>query len=363
MGELRTVTTNGSSDSESLKAELAAARWAWLGPTLLVRVYDGGEHAVDDGLTPGQRRKVSVALAGKRAALAETGAWTELLRLYVRDTLAREVDARGDGTHTLQQSTTLKADTMRASDKMDFCNIRAALQILQANTRAPPNIQTAAEVHSLVAVDTDEWETARIKMQCAAIKQAAVKFLPPPAKLVKRMARGVVLAAEPQQLAVLREWMATCTQAVVPHQTAKLWTAATLAPFDCGPKKPEPGQQLPQPCPRKLRPIALAEVLMKLAESCIIEQHIDRLLKRVELELGGLGTPDAAALIVRIVRGWANDKAGAPKQAQDADVVLPIDLENACGTAFMPGSREGHLPTAGSDLRSAMGHEVLAEMR
>ena len=188
MGDLRTVTTNGSSDSESLKAELAAARWAWLGPTLLVRAYDGGEHAVDDGLTPGQRRKVSVALAGKRAALAETGAWTELLRLYVRDTLAREVDARGDGTHTLQQSTTLKADTMRASDKMDFCNIRAALQILQANTRAPPNIQTAAEVHSLVA-DTDEWEIARIKMQCAAIKQAAVKFSPPPAKLVKRMAR------------------------------------------------------------------------------------------------------------------------------------------------------------------------------
>ena len=100
------------------------------------RAYDGGEHAVDDGLTPGQRRKVSVESAGKRAALAETGAWTELLRLYVRDMLAREHDARGDGTHTLQQSTTLKADTMPASDKMDSCNIRAALQILRANTRA-----------------------------------------------------------------------------------------------------------------------------------------------------------------------------------------------------------------------------------
>ena len=131
-------------DSESLKAELAAARWAWLGPTLLVRAYDVGEHAVDDGLTPGQRRKVSVELAGKRAALAETGAWTELSRLYVRHMLAREVDARGDGTDALQQSTTLKADTMRASAKVDFCNIRAASQILQAHTRAPPNIQTAA---------------------------------------------------------------------------------------------------------------------------------------------------------------------------------------------------------------------------
>ena len=75
-----------------------------------MRAYDGGEHAVDDGLTPGQRRKVSVESAGKRAALAETGAWTELLRLFVRDMLAREVDVRGGGTRTLQQSTTLKAD-------------------------------------------------------------------------------------------------------------------------------------------------------------------------------------------------------------------------------------------------------------
>ena len=37
---------------------------------------------------------------------------------------------------------------MYPSDKMDSCTIRAALQILQTNTRAPPNLQTAAEVHS-----------------------------------------------------------------------------------------------------------------------------------------------------------------------------------------------------------------------
>ena len=119
----------------------------------------------------------------------------ELLRTYVRDLFSREVDAHGDGTRTLQQSTAQKADAMRASDKMDSCNIRAALQVLQTNTRAPQNLQTAAEIHSLVAVETDELETARIKAQCAAIKQAATKLSPPPAKLVKRMARGVLLAA------------------------------------------------------------------------------------------------------------------------------------------------------------------------
>ena len=128
--------------------------------------------------------------------------------------------------------------------------------------------------------------------------------------------------------------MGTWTQAVGPHQTAMLWTAATIAPLDCGPKKPEPGQQLAEPCPRKLRTIALAEVLMKLTESCVIEQHVDSLFKSVEPTNLGLGTPDAAALSVRIVRGWTNDIAGAPRQGQDADVVLPIELENAYGRAF-----------------------------
>ena len=120
-----------------------------LAPTVLVRANDGGEHADDDGLMPWQRRKLSVEPAGKRATLAETGAWIELLRMYVRDLLSREVDARGEGTHTFQQS-----------DKMDSCNIPAVLQILKTNTRAPQNLQTAAEVHLLVAAETDENEIA-----------------------------------------------------------------------------------------------------------------------------------------------------------------------------------------------------------
>ena len=202
-----------------------------------------------------------------------------------------------------------------------------------------------------VAVDSDEHEILPIKMQCAAVKQAAAKFTPPPAKLVKRMARGVVLTAEPEPSgwrnadiaaigkfeggpAVLRERIGAWTGAMAPHSKAKLWTAATIAPIDCGPKKPEPGQQMLQPCPRNLRPIALAEVLMKLADSCVIEQHIEKLLKGVEPTNMGLGTPDAAALIVRILRGWANDIAVSPKVGQDAEVLLPIDLENAYGMVF-----------------------------
>ena len=148
-------------------------------------------------------------------------------------------------------------------------------------------------------------------MQCAAIKQAAVKLLPPAAKLVKRIARGRSEGGP----AVLRDWIGTWTQAMVPHQTAT-WTAATIAPLDCGPKKPEPGQHLPQPCPRKLRSISLAGVLMKLTESCASEQHIDKLLKSVEPTYLGLGTPDAAALIVRIVSAGLGERHGSGTQGK-----------------------------------------------
>ena len=106
---------------------------------------------------------------------------------------------------------------------------------------------------------------------------------------------------------------------------------------------------------------------MKLAESCVIEQKTAWLLKGVEPTSLRLGTPDAAALIVRMVRGWANDMAVAPKMGQDVDVVLPIDLEilRYGFSLYMLGGSQGRMPAACSDLCGAMGalrHKVLAKM-
>ena len=215
------------SDSESLQAELAAAWWAWLGPTLLVRAYDGGGHVGNGGLTPGQRRKLSIELAGKHATLAETGVWIKLLRLYVRDLSSREVDARGDGTHALQQSTTLRLYKFSRPTHADRRSYKLQLRF----TRWLP----------LKQMSTRHW---RIKTQCAAIKQATAKFSPPPAKLVKRMARGVVLVPavwrdadisaigrSEGEAAVLREWTGTRTQAVAQMgfaAQAPYWSAVDL---------------------------------------------------------------------------------------------------------------------------------------
>ena len=75
--------------------------------------------------------------------LAESGMWTEHLRTSVQVLLSHAVVTRRDGTGRMQQSTTRDADTMRASDKMESLDTRAALQMLQDNTRAPQDWQTA----------------------------------------------------------------------------------------------------------------------------------------------------------------------------------------------------------------------------
>ena len=70
-----------------------------------------------------------------------------------------------------------------------------------------------------------------------------------------------------------------------------------------GPRNLKQVNSCPNRAHANCEPIELAEVLMKLAGSVVIEQHIRKLLEVVEPTKLGLGTPDAAALIVRVVRG------------------------------------------------------------
>ena len=82
-----------------------------------------------------------------------------------------------------------------------------------------------------------------VSRECAATEEASQKCAPPPA-------RDLVLAAEPSSsgrrnaevaaiwhsdggLAVSREWIDIWTQAAASPRTAKLVTAATIAPPNC----------------------------------------------------------------------------------------------------------------------------------
>ena len=109
----------------------------------------------------------------------------------------------------------------------------------------------------------------RIKTQCAATKQAATKFSPPTSEAGETHGQGCSAESGPSgwrnadiaaigrtegRPAVLHERIGTWTRTMVPHCKAKPWTAATIAPLDCGSTEPEPGQQMPQPCKTKASP-------------------------------------------------------------------------------------------------------------
>ena len=94
----------------------------------------------------------------------------------------------------------------------------------------------------------------------------------------------------------LRSWIGIRAQASVPKQTAKLWTAATIAPEE---RERDPVQNLPHLGPRKLRPSDMAEVLKKLAESCWRRAIAFRQYWR------------RWSRLVRFVRGWSASIAQA----------------------------------------------------
>ena len=153
---------NKRRDSESLQVELAAARWAWLG-----RACGGSENGDDKGLTLGQWRKLSLVLAAERATLAETGAWTELLRMYGLTHVEMAHALRSRALHRKRTRCVLRTRWTRATSEQLYRSCRPTL-VHRRTCRA------AAEL------PCGELETARIKVQCAAIKQAALKTSPPP---------------------------------------------------------------------------------------------------------------------------------------------------------------------------------------
>ena len=122
-------------DSESLQAEVAAARWTWLGPSLLVRAYEAVIMRMTKERRPGSGESSALSWraserhwprqARGQSSCVCTCAICSPVRL-TRAEMARTPCSR---------STTLKADTMRASDKMDSCNIRSFTNSSDQHTR------------------------------------------------------------------------------------------------------------------------------------------------------------------------------------------------------------------------------------
>ena len=98
----------------------------------------------------------------------------------------------------------------------------------------------------------------------------------------------------------------------VAEAAAKLWTGAILVPL----LKPAGG----------IRPIALAEALLKFAEVVVIDGVGHRVREVLEPSQLGCRTPAGAELIARALRTVA---ASCPTHA-----IVQLDLANAYGRAF-----------------------------
>ena len=135
---------------------------------------------------------------------------------------------------------------------------------------------------------------------------------------------------------MLRDWIGTWTQAMVPTLYVEAVDGSIRSPT--GVRSQETRARTSKSRSHahvSSALIALAEVLMMLAESCVIEQHIDRHPKGVEpTNLGawhaGCGGTDRARLHEAGRTTWR----WYPRKGHGADVMLPLDLENACGRAL-----------------------------
>ena len=153
--------------------------------------------------------------------------------------------APGEGICALKRTTTLNAAVARASDKMDSCSIRDALQLHQDHLHAPQYTGTRGQSDELVAVLADGVEV-RWRSKCNMLPyehehQALIRhrrdFRRELLEVTYRLLNQGRAGGEPQTSLVLAE---------------REEDPAAL-------KKPEPDQVLPTP--KNPRPTAVAEAL------------------------------------------------------------------------------------------------------
>ena len=180
---------------------------------------------------------------------------------------------------------------------MDSCDITAASQTLQNDTRAPQNLQTMADTNELVAVDVDAGEKTRIKETVCGEQAGGTEVCSStsPARKVNgqdSLNPNAAVAATGRSEggpAVLRDWVGIWTHAIFTPRTAKLSKAATR--FWTEETRPWRGDATAMPRQAKTNcDLGSAHEASS--------RHFERILRMVEPTNMGLGTPDAAALIV-----------------------------------------------------------------
>ena len=306
-------------------------RWLWLMPALLVpapsslseAVAAESSEAADLPYNPSITQAVR-----RRLELAETEQWDVLLREHLdrveaRPTVQpRTVAAIGVENDNPEETKRL---AMSFTTKVRGGCLKTATHLLLGQELADPSEATTQELTRLVAAPADKDERA-------ATQAAATRILETihPGKLagrrtVRRRIFALRAGAEPgpsgwrngylqhlvrlpEALDILVRWCRIWATGKVPGCIAALWTQAALV----APLKPNGG----------IRPIALGETLLKLAEVVLLEECSAKLRRLLEPHQLGCRTPAGAEAALMALRVATRQKGVC---------ILQLDLRNAYG--------------------------------
>ena len=337
--------------SESAQAaELAnenewdAIRWRtstllYAAPSILLSKPKKQVQSDDDGkegMKESNQRKMFKEIR-RRLQLAEKGEWHKLLGNHLEDYASKTKKTKkeedtGEGSQRAR-------DLQNATSRAQQGNIRGACQALVGRGLAPSNHDTVEKVKSMVAMDVTKAEHKELEDARRGASKLKSKVPEMTIGAVKRRIRVLkagaapgssglrnnhirAIAAAPGGLRALTAWIAAWTKGKQGHQEMKAWNAAMIVPID------RDGT--------RVRPIALTEALVKLAQGTLMERLHRKLRKNAEpcktksegiaQHIGqfSVRTPMGAEVLARIVRGWLNDRPN--------ETLVQLDLSNAYGS-------------------------------
>ena len=100
------------------------------------------------------------------------------------------------------------------------------------------------------------------------------------------------------------------------------------------------GARQDTPTGRKLRPITLAEVLVKFSESEGLDEQMTEIKAKMEPAQLGVGTPEGNILVLRMLQAWASDmeddnsRCLLENDLEALQSIIALDLTNAYGLFF-----------------------------